>query len=285
MKKIISMGILLFLLLTSQVDASDGGTISMRLPTGSNIELEVYFVASVSSPNLSEYTLTAGFESSGVNLNINTTDENLIQAGLLLNYAKNNSITPLKIRHTNSGNPMIFSGLNPGVYLFVQSSAEEQSHIVLGPFLIRTLHDGIWTIDSDLAAKTEPIPTPTPTPTPTPSPSPTPGSVHIPGHRLPNGGRYTPHTTEGDNPDDPFDVIIPPGSGSPPNGGYKTPITEVNTPSEPFEPITPRLSPTPHPGKPDLPQTGLLRWPIPILSGLGLLIVVTGVYMIRKGKK
>jgi len=277
MKKIISMGILLFLLLTSQVTASDGGTISVRLPAGSNIELEIYFVASVSSPNLSEYTLTAGFEFSGANLDINTADENLIQAGLLLNYAKNNSIEPLNIRHTNNGNPMIFSGLNPGIYLFAQSNTGVQSHTVLGPFLIRAPHEGTWTIDSDLTAKTEPMPTSTPTPTPNPSPT--------PGRRPHNGGRYTPPTTEGDNPDDPFDVIIPPGSGSPPNGGYTPPITEVNTPRVPFEPITPSPSPTPRPGESGLPQTGLLRWPIPILSGFGLLTVVTGVYMMRKSKK
>lgn len=39
---------------------------------------------------------------------------------------------------------------------------------------------------------------------------------------------------------------------------------------------TPGPTPTPTPVGPKLPQTGLLWWPVPILAGLGLILVVVG---------
>jgi len=35
----------------------------------------------------------------------------------------------------------------------------------------------------------------------------------------------------------------------------------------------------------DLPQTGVLRWPIPALSASGAMLVALGIYLNRKNKK
>ncbi len=72
-----------------------------------------------------------------------------------------------------------------------------------------------------------------------------------------------------------------------------SPKTEVYLQSEPEPEPTPEPTPTPKPvpaqeptltPKPDrtLPQTGQLFWPIPVLAGTGLALIVSGVVMRRK---
>lgn len=46
--------------------------------------------------------------------------------------------------------------------------------------------------------------------------------------------------------------------------------------NSPEKPITPPFN---------IPQTGLLRWPVPMLTAVGILFVITGVYIKRKGEK
>lgn len=85
----------------------------------------------------------------------------------------------------------------------------------------------------------------------------------------------------------PFLVSIP---GE--NGSYNidaTPKTEIVVPPT----TTPKGTPTPTPGKPNtpsssssksvLPQTGQLWWPIPVLCGFGLALVIGG-FMLKKKK-
>lgn len=83
----------------------------------------------------------------------------------------------------------------------------------------------------------------------------------------------------------PFLVSIPGEKGS-----YNidaTPKTEIVVPPTP----TPQKTPTPTPPKPNtppsgskkiLPQTGQLWWPVPVLCGIGLALLVGGIALKRK---
>lgn len=44
-------------------------------------------------------------------------------------------------------------------------------------------------------------------------------------------------------------------------------------------------NPTPGPGKPNLPQTGMLWWPVPVLVILGVVFVMAGWFISRRSKK
>ncbi len=87
---------------------------------------------------------------------------------------------------------------------------------------------------------------------------------------------------EGFDTVNPFLVSVPGRE----NGSY---VYEVNAspklnleplPTEPpTEPPEPTLPP------PDLPQTGLNKWPVPVLLGCGLLLVVVGVWLTVAGRK
>ena len=88
------------------------------------------------------------------------------------------------------------------------------------------------------------------------------------------------------------------------NTGFTTPEpTPSPSPSVPPEeptpsPSTPPEEPTPTPGgspepspslppepeEPDLPQTGLLWWPVELLAGTGLLLTVGGCILLRRGR-
>ena len=59
------------------------------------------------------------------------------------------------------------------------------------------------------------------------------------------------------------------------------PPTEPPT-DEPTEPTTP---PPTEPPEPNLPQTGLTNWPIPILAVCGFFSVVAGLILVMKGRK
>lgn len=87
---------------------------------------------------------------------------------------------------------------------------------------------------------------------------------------------------EGFDTVNPFLVSVPARE----NGSY---VYEVNAspklnleplPTEPpTEPPEPTLPP------PDLPQTGMNKWPVPVLLGCGLLLVVVGVWLTVAGRK
>lgn len=50
--------------------------------------------------------------------------------------------------------------------------------------------------------------------------------------------------------------------------------TEPSEPSEPTEPT--------EPGPPNLPQTGVLNWPIPVLGTAGIFLVLLGAFLLRR---
>jgi hypothetical protein len=254
-KRFAVLCILMLFLLPHPSSSSGGRVIEIKLPAGSILEMDLYLVAGVNSSDIAEYTLTGGFELSGADLNIDTAAKNQLQANLLLDYALKNSISPTGSRHSSDGNPLLFSGLDPGIYLLAQNSSGGQSHDVLGPFLIRTPHGDAWTVTSNIESKVVPATTPGTVSTPSSSPSPRPGTSPPPGD-----GEYTPPRTEVDDPDDPLVEITPRPSPSPPPTDGEVPPRDSGLTDEPR-----------------LPQTGLPRWPVPLLSGLGLLSIVAGI--------
>ena len=68
----------------------------------------------------------------------------------------------------------------------------------------------------------------------------------------------------------------------------KTLIYDINASpkaeSEPVQP-TPAPTPTPKPSDPKLPQTGQLNWPVPVLFGSGVLMLIVGFAIYMKGRK
>lgn len=77
-----------------------------------------------------------------------------------------------------------------------------------------------------------------------------------------SGGDPTPPPTEPDTP-------IPPDPGD-------QPVNPVKPPD------TPPTPPTPPVGPEKLPQTGQLKWPVPVLAALGMLLLLAGSILMRR---
>lgn len=74
------------------------------------------------------------------------------------------------------------------------------------------------------------------------------------------------------------------------SGGDSTPTpTEPDTPTppdpedQPVDPVEPPdAPPTPPVGPEKLPQTGQLKWPVPVLAALGMLLLLAGSILMRR---
>lgn len=206
---------------------------------------------------------------------------NLSAAGLaqtLADYAEKQKLTGTSAAIGNDGKAE-FSGIKLGLYLIVQTKAASGYEKAL-PFLVSVpmYVDGSYVYDVDATPKITPVkptpsdpdtPTPTPdTPTPTPdTPTPTPDTP-TPTPDTPTPTPDTPTPT----PDTPTPT---------PDTPTPTPDTPTPTPDTPTP--TPN-TPTPTPDIPKLPQTGQLNWPIPVLAGAGLCLILLG-WALRCGKR
>lgn len=82
---------------------------------------------------------------------------------------------------------------------------------------------------------------------------------------------------------EPFVVNVPMTSAD-----GKTLVYDINaSPKAEAEPVqpTPAPTPTPKPSDPKLPQTGQLNWPVPVLFGGGILMLIVGFAIYMKGRK
>ena len=67
------------------------------------------------------------------------------------------------------------------------------------------------------------------------------------------------------------------------SGGDPTPTpTEPDTPTPPDPVEPPDTPPTPPVGPEKLPQTGQLKWPVPVLAALGMLLLLAGSILMRR---
>ena len=81
---------------------------------------------------------------------------------------------------------------------------------------------------------------------------------------------------EGFAPFEPFTVEVAD------NDVEASPKMKPGTEEEPPEPETP---PTPPQSDTDLPYTGQITWPIPVLAAAGLALILFGVYLWTRGKR
>ena len=142
-----------------------------------------------------------------------------------------------------------FEDLDVGLYLLIQWDPVE-GYYELSPFLISIPNNenGVYVYDTESAPKQTPDERPTEPPTEEPPTEP-------PTDEPPTEPSTEPSTDE--------------------------PSTEPPT----DRPTEPPVEPPTEPDKPNLPQTGLTNWPIPILAVCGMFSLTAGLVMVIKGRK
>ncbi|MCL2338073.1 MAG: hypothetical protein FWC60_11720 [Firmicutes bacterium] len=251
----------------------------------SGIKVGAYLVATVEEVNgAPKYTLISSLAPSQVAVpsdGVMTAAENKNLAQALAAYVKANNIAQT-VQTSNGQGQVSFSGLRSGLYLVSQTDADSADYLVT-PFLVPLPYNGDhgWSYLVSAAPKTEPKPPPPKPPVPPNPPNP------------PGGGGGTPWDDGGGD-----DIISynPPGGPANPPGftepwGPMTPLsidggngTDIPDSADVFAvPEAPAAPPAS--SVLILPQTGLLRWPIPVLCGMGTLFVLLGLLIIQKERK
>lgn len=194
-----------------------------------------------------DFVLTEDFKASGENL------ENIQTEGLaakLQAYAENQKLTGLT-RTVSRDGTIAFDNLKLGLYLLVQNQAAD-GYLEAAPFLVSVpmLEDGVYIYEviANTKVELEKIPE---TPPQTEPPQTEPPQTEPP--------QTEPSETE------------PPASEPPESRPPESETTETEMPKNP---VTPQL-----------PQTGQLNWPIPIMVVIGLILFMSGWLLYRGGKK
>lgn len=228
-----------------KIDKTARGSVVVRFTdvdnkpiTGGNTEL--FRVAGIADDvNGNDIYVTADdFKNSGLDCNQILDAEFASDAAL---YVEANDISG-DVRVVDKEGTVKYDGLEPGIYLITQPIANTGWYPV-EPYIVTVplYNNGIWEYDVDSIPKTEPMrPVPTPTSTPTGN----------------NGSTITatPYPTQVITPipDDGDDSSITP-TPIPTDGGNLTGGAEN-----------------------ELPQTGRLNWPVPILAFSGLVLFIIG---------
>ena len=268
----------------ADVDLSrDDGVISVLLEDSegnlySGVRLRLYRVADASAVDGAfAYTLTGGFEGSGADLdNITTSEGHIAQAALLRAWALGNAIGPYRPGATTPSSGMArFDGLPAGMYLLIQGSGSQSGTrhgpggaatsgtVTLSSVLIPVpqLEGGTWSYDVSAAPKLL-----FRTPTRPDRPPDTPDTPERPRERPPSPAG--PPEVAAPDAAPPGTVDLVPGN---------VPLVEPEPESEELEfPDMPLA---------DLPQTGLLYWPIPVLGALSPLLTTSGVILVKRSKR
>ena len=259
-------------------DLSRRGSITIEMKYGSNVirdmGITIYRVAEAEllSGVLLSFSSTSQFSGANINYDeLDSSSKNLEFSKILRDYASNNNIVGTK-DSTNSAGQVAFSNLDIGIYLVVPSAIT--GYYTPAPYLIMLpqASDNGWVYSVSAKPKTEVIPVPPPPPPPPgppPRPRPDPGPEPDPRPRPDPDPRPTP-------------TPLPPVP-TPPRGSYEEILPDdIPLGNEEIWTIDPDDIPK---GTGDLPQTGVLRWPIPVLSISGLLLFSFGWVMTSKEKK
>lgn len=174
--------------------------------------------------------------------------ENIQTEGLaakLQAYAENQKLTGLT-RTVSGDGTIAFDNLKLGLYLLVQNQAAD-GYLEAAPFLVSVpmLEDGVYIYEVIANTKVELEKIPE-----------TPPQTEPPQTKPP---QTEPSETE------------PPASEPPESSPPESETTETEMPKNP---VTPQL-----------PQTGQLNWPIPIMVVIGLILFMSGWLLYRGGKK
>ena len=217
----------------------------------------------------------------------------VIIAGLQAYIEKNNPKPDATARTDRSGNAT-FSGLQAGVYLVLSDEQRTFGNVIYTPLPI-LIHlpytqNGAAAdhVEADIkyaisVPTTEP---PAGTTTPPGSTTPPPGSTTEP----PTGETTEPPTGETTEPPTGETTEPPTGETTEPPTGETTepPTGETTEPptGETTEPPTASTTePTTKPDKPQIPPTGQLWWPVPVLLAAGLLLTAFGLGLRRKTER
>ena len=191
----------------------------------------------------SGFALCGEFAGSSVDLSDLSTAGKLAQAALdLERWAGEKEIAPLAQQNTDSSGSVSFTSLAQGLYLVGGVTHQQGSHRYQSAPCLISLPS--WDGST--------------------------GVWELNVTAFPkfersgtSGGDPTPTPTEPDTP----------------------PPTEPDTPTppDPVEPPdTPPTPPTPPVGPEKLPQTGQLKWPVPVLAALGMLLLLAGSILMRR---
>ena len=287
MKRTISIIIVVLLLAAYgtalAVDTSRTGSISLLMEYSGaplqGISVSLYRVAGVDSSG--SFTLTSDFSTSGVDLNnVQYTGNNTIDANtnrtlsaVLRDFAANNNRQPITQSQSSNNNGWVeFTGLSTGMYLLVQNTTSTYGHI-MDPALIPlpAYSNNAWNYDVPIHPKFDLVSQPSPPPPP-PSPSPPPSAPPSPLPPLPTPPLGLP-------------TQPPPGNTFVPDGNGYIELDPDGVPLGKWEPDDDVLIFDPFPPLANLPQTGQLRWPIPVLSCFGMLMAIAGVIVVKKHEK
>lgn len=216
------------------------------------------------------------FDNAGVDLGNLGSDA----AGKLF-AARNGAASTTKT--TGADGTASFENLESGLYLVAQTGSVNRYYDI-SPFLLSApMSDGTgWLYKIAAAPKTSPTPYQPPPPTP-PEPTPTEPPEETPTEppeptETP-GSTETPEPTEtpvpGPTPDDGL-ILEPPPVPLDENG---VPLGEWRWDPDLEEWILDEFPPL---GDLNLPQTGQLRWPVPVMAGAGVTLFVSGWAVKRK---
>jgi len=283
------------------IDLTQNGSISVTLQDGENrgpvsgAEITLYRVAeaTISGYQLS-YVFTDDFKGCGMKL------DNLRQDGLethLVTYANTQGLSGIATIKTDTNGSANFSNLETGLYL-VQQTKNTKGFYSMEPFLVSMpmTVDNEWVYDVDASPKVEENTDASTTQLTVrkvwvSDGIATPKSVTVALLRnnvafkkvVLNAANDWTYTWEGLNNDYTWDVAE---LGVPRNytvsyheNGSIVTITNTSTVGNPEEP-GPK-----NPGETDefpLIQTGQLNWPIPVLGGLGILLLAVGFALSKK---
>ncbi len=278
--------------------------------TATDGEFALYSVGNLNS-NKTAWVLNSAFSSSGVSL---TNLDSASLAKTLSDYATNNNISPAATATVKNG-VVTFSDLSVGVYLVVQTSASTNFYEV-NPFLVTLpIEEGnswSYSVDATPKAQIELITSPdgtTPGGSDEPTTSTPGGSTGTSGSGDTNneGGTGTDGSngtngTNGTNGSDGSDSANGTNGSDGTNGTNGSNGTNgasglsgtdgsdgSNGSSSNGYSYT-SISPSGSSGSSSssssttLPQTGQLYWPIPVLIGAGVVLIVVGLVLRRKKK-
>jgi len=208
-----------------------------------------------------------------------------------LNRQTNGAATQLT-GSTDQNGEATFNNLEAGMYLLAQRNGGS-ADFRMAPSLVPVPYadtDGDWSnlVDAVVArTKLEPK-TPPPTETTPPGTTTPPEETPSPPPESPETPTPTPPSTPSppDTPPPPTPTPPPDRPNLVPDGDGYIEMDDTGVPRGHWD-----QNPdgdwifTEYPPLADLPQTGVLRWPIPVLSASGAVLVVLGIYINRKGKK
>ncbi len=263
--------------------------------TATDGEFALYNVGNL-NPNKTAWVLNSAFSASGVSL---TNLDSASLAKTLSDYASNNKISPSATAMVKNGT-VTFSDLSVGVYLVVQTSASTNFYEV-NPFLVTLpIEEGnswSYSVDATPKAQIEMITNPdgtTPGGSDEPTTSTPGGSTGTDGTDGSNGtnGSNGSNGTNGSNSENGANGSDGSNGTDGTNGVGGLGGTDGSNGSDgsssngySYHTISPSGS-SGSSSSSTLPQTGQLYWPIPVLIGAGVVLIVAGLVLrSRKRKK